>query len=114
MKNIYFIIVAVFIILYVVHIVRKGKLSIKESFWWIVGSIIALILAIFPKLIDHIATWFGVSYPPTLMFVVCILFLLFMNFRNSSRVSEQNEKIMELTQQVSILKQKLENKIDNK
>ena len=74
MKNIYFIIVALFLLFYVIHIVRKGKLSIKESFWWVIGALIALVLAIFPKSIDVIAKWFGVSYPPTLMFVFCILF----------------------------------------
>lgn len=109
MKNIYFIIVALFLLFYVIHIVRKGKLSIKESFWWVIGALIALILAIFPKSIDVIAKWFGVTYPPTLMFVFCILFLLFMNFRASSKVSEQNEKIMELTQQLSILKGQVKN-----
>lgn len=108
MKNIYFIIVALFLLFYVIHIVRKGKLSIKESFWWVIGALIALVLAIFPKSIDVIAKWFGVSYPPTLMFVFCILFLLFMNFRASAKVSEQNEKIMELTQQMSILKNKID------
>ena len=72
MKNIYFIIVALFLLFYVIHIVRRGKLSIKESFWWVIGALVALVLAIFPKSIDVIAKWFGVSYPPTLMFVFCI------------------------------------------
>lgn len=110
MKNIYFIIIALFILFYVVHVVRSGRLSIKESFWWVIGAIVVLVLSIFPRSIDIIAQWFGVSYPPTLMFVFCILFLLMMNFRNSSKVSEQNEKIMELTQQVSILKNSIHNK----
>lgn len=108
MKNSYFIIVALFILFYVVHVVRLKKLSIKESFWWVIGAIIVLVLSIFPKSIDVIAGFFGVTYPPTLMFVFCILFLLMMNFRNSARVSEQNEKIMELAQQVSILKNKID------
>lgn len=107
MKNIYFIIIAAFLLIYVIHVVRKGKLSIKESFWWIVGGLVTLVLAIFPKSIDVIAKWFGVDYPPTLMLVFCILFLLFMNFRASAKVSEQNEKIMELAQQLSVLKNRI-------
>ncbi len=58
MKNIYFIIISLFLLFYVVHIVKKGKLSIKESFWWVVGAIVALILSIFPQSIDVIAKWF--------------------------------------------------------
>lgn len=104
MKNIYFIIIALFLLFYVIHVVKKGKLSIKESFWWVICSIVTLVLSIFPTSIDTIAKWFGVSYPPTLILVFSILFLLFMNFRSSAKISEQNEKIMELTQQLSILK----------
>ena len=48
MKNIYFIILALFSIIYVVHEVRKKKFSIKESFWWVIASILMLVLAIFP------------------------------------------------------------------
>lgn len=110
MKNIYFIIISLLLIIYIVCVVRKGKLSIKESFWWVIGSLVTLVLAIFPKVIDTIAIWFGVNYPPTLMFVFCILFLLLMNFRVGAKVSEQNERIVELTQQISILKQQVEKK----
>ena len=85
-------------------IVRKGNLSIKESFWWVIGSIIVLFLSIFPKSIDVIATWFGVVYPPTLMLVFCILFLLMMNFRVSKRISDLQMKVMELGQELSILR----------
>ena len=110
MKRIYFIIVALAAIIYVVTEVRKNKFSIKESFWWFIISIIMLILSIFPKLLDNIATFIGVSYPPSLIFVICILFLLFMNFKNSKRISEQQDKIIELGQQVALLKQKTNKK----
>lgn len=104
MKNSYFVLIAVIILIYVVFIVRKGHLSIKESFWWFIGSIVVLFLAIFPKSIDVIAEWFGVAYPPTLMLVFCILFLLMMNFRVSKRISDLQMKVMELGQELSILR----------
>ena len=107
MKNIYFIVVALILLFYVIYIVRKERLSIKESFWWIICSLFTLVLAIFPKSIDTIAKWFGVEYPPTLMLVFSIMFLLFMNFRASVKISEQNEKITELVQQLSIIKSKV-------
>ena len=84
--------------------VRKKRFSIKESFWWVISSIIMLILAIFPYSIDKIAKLLNISYPPSLLFVLCILFLLFINFRNSKKIAEQQEKIIELAQNVAILK----------
>ena len=47
MKNMYFIILAILVILYVVHEVRKKKFSIKESFWWIIASLIMYIKAFY-------------------------------------------------------------------
>lgn len=103
MKRIYFIIIALFAILYVVMEVRKNKFSIKESFYWVLASIIMLILAIFPKLFDNLASFLGIGYSPSLLFTMCIVFLLFINFRNSKRIAEQQEKIIDLAQHIAIL-----------
>lgn len=107
MKKIYFIIVALIAMIYVITVVRKNKFSIKESFYWFVASFIMLIFASFPKILDNVARFIGVDYPPSLLFVICIVFLLFINFRNSRRIAEQQEKIIELGQQISILKNKV-------
>lgn len=107
MSNIYFIIIAVLCVIYVIYQVRKRKLSIKESFWWFFGSIITLILSIFPHIIDWIAIKLHISYPPSLLFVLCIIFLLFINLRDSKRMGENQEKIIELGQELSVLKDKV-------
>ncbi len=110
MKNIYFIIISIICMIYVILEVRKKRFSIKESFWWMVASIIMLILSIFPYSIDFIAKKIGVSYPPSLLFVLCIIFLVFMVFRNSKKIAEQQEKITELAQNLAILKEKTNGK----
>lgn len=108
MNKIYFIIIALLPIIYIIHEVRKKRFSIKESFWWMVASVLMLILAIFPYSIDWIANKFGVEYAPSLLFVFCIIFLVLMIFRNSKRISEQQVKITELAQNLSILKNEIE------
>lgn len=109
MKKTYFLIIALLSTIYIIHEVRKKRFSIKESFWWMIASLIMLILAIFPYSINRIAKLFGVDYPPSLFFVFCIIFLVLMNFRNSKRISEQQQKIIELAQNVSILKEDKKN-----
>ena len=104
MNNIYFIILVIILILYMVHEIRKKRFSIKESFWWMIASLIMLVLAIFPYSIDWVAKKVGIEYPPSLLFVLCIIFLVLMNFRNSKRISEQQIKIIELAQNLAILK----------
>lgn len=110
MKNIYFVIFSIIVLLYVVNIVRKKQFSIKESFWWVMAALLILVLSIFPYSIDSIAKFLNIAYPPSLLFVGCILFLLFINFRNSKRIAEHQEKIIELAQHVAILENKIEEK----
>ena len=110
MNNIYFVIVSVFLLFYVINEVRKQQFSIKESFWWVIGAIIMLILSIFPYCIDYFAKIFNIAYPPSLLFIVCIVFLLFINFRSSKKLSELQMKVIELGQEMAIIKEKINNK----
>lgn len=107
MNNLYFIILAIIVIIYVFYIVRKKQFSIKESFWWMMASIIMLILAIYPYAIDRFASYLNISYPPSLLFVLCIIFLLFILFRNSRKIFELQLKVIELGQEVAVLKEKV-------
>jgi len=110
MNNIYFVIVSIIVLLYVINIVRKKQFSIKESFWWFVGAVIMVLLSIFPHSIDHFAKLLNIAYPPSLLFVICIIFLLFINFRNSKRISELQMKVVELGQELAVVKAKYNNK----
>ena len=108
--NYFFIVLAIIFIIYVYVNVKDQELSIKESFFWMVGSIVMLLLSMFYKMVDKVAVLLGVWYPPSLVFLIAIMFLLFINFRNSKKLYKQNERIIELAQKVSILEIELENK----
>lgn len=101
--NYFFIILAIIFMIYVYSNVKKQEFSIEESVFWVLGSLVLLILSIFYKSLDKIAIYFGVSYAPSFVFVIAIMFLLFMNFRNCKKLSKQKEKIIELAQRMSII-----------
>lgn len=103
MKNEYFIIVAFISFFYVIKTVKKGKFSINESILWFVGSVFILVLSFFPKLFDTLALKLGIEYPPSLFFLICILFLLFINFRNSRKIAILEEKTIEIAQSLAII-----------
>lgn len=112
--NYFFIIIAIIFIAYIFHIIATKAFSIKESMFWVLGTIIILVFAIFPELLDKIAIKLDIAYPPSLLFLMGILFLLLINFRNTQKISKQNEKIIELAQRNSILEfevEKLKNNI---
>lgn len=104
MKNIYFVILTILIGLYVINEVRKKRFSIKESIYWAFGIVVMLILSIFPQSIDFIALHLGIAYPPSLLFVICIIFLILINFRSSKKIAILQEEVIELEQNVTISK----------
>lgn len=106
MKNIYFIILSIVVILYMIVSIRKNRLSVKESFGWIIFSIVMLILSFFPHSIDHLAPIFGIEYAPVLLLTFCVVILFMMNFVFSKKIDELQKKVVDLTQELSIVKAK--------
>lgn len=104
--NIWFIVLAIIFIVYIIHNIRKNDFSIKESFFWIMGCLVILVLSVFPKIIDFVAKKIGVDYPPSLLFVICILYLIYINFKLNKKIVSNEDKIIALAQEISILKGK--------
>ena len=104
MKNVYFIILALLILFYMIQSIRKNNLSVKTSFGWIVGALLILVLAIWPKSIDWFASLLGIDYPPALFLTLCVVFLWIVDFKYSKKIQEQQEKITDLAQELSIVR----------
>src|SRR5574344_892649 len=102
--NIFFIVIGALLFIYIIGIVIKGTFDIYESIFWLIGTLIILILSIFPNLIIWLANIIGIEYAPSLLFLLVAIFLLFINFRNTQKISKQKEKILSLAQDVAILK----------
>lgn len=107
MNQSFFITVGLIALLYVTNIVRRNRLPIKESFWWFLGAIAILILAIFPGIIDWCAMQLGIAYPPTLLLTLCVIFLLFIIFRNERKIATLQIQNIELEQQIALIKNQL-------
>ena len=106
MKNVYFIILAIFVIIYIIFSIRKNKLSVTNSFIWIIFCIALLILSIFPKSLDWLAELVGISYPPALFLTIAVVILFIMNFSYSKKIEELHKKVIDLGQELSIVKEK--------
>lgn len=105
MNNNFFIIIAVIVICYIIYSVRKGNLNVSTSFGWILASIAMLILAIFPYSLDWLALFLGISYPPALFLTLCVVVLIVIDFNYSKKIAKLQEKVTDLAQEVSILKE---------
>ena len=104
MYNIFFIIIAFLVIIYIFYSIRKNKLSIANSFIWILFCIILLILSIWPTSLDWLANIMGISYPPALFLAIVAVILFIMNFVQSKKIEDLHKKVIDLGQELSILK----------
>ena len=104
--SIFLTVMAVLVILYILLSSRRNKLSPANSFIWIIFCIILLVLSIWPASLDWLANLLGISYPPALFLSIAIVILFIMNFIQSQKIENLQKKIIDLGQEVSILKSK--------
>ncbi len=94
---------ALIIILLIVALMIRRKSSANMSLFWLAIALLALIQAVFPRLLDTLCLLIGVEYPPTLVLVTAVIFLLVITFYLSCELSVSQNKLRELTMHISLL-----------
>ncbi len=105
--QLFFILLAFALIAYIYSGVRKNQLSQDESILWMLGCLVVLVLGIFPNIIVYLANLVGIDYPPSLLFLMVSVFIIFLAYRNSRYISVLNEKNKELVQTVALLEKRI-------
>ena len=90
-------------VLSVVRLLVIRKINERNSILWLGGSLVILVLSASPDLLDTIAGKAGVDYPPTLLFLLSILVILFILLYQSIQISILQEKCKELAQHLAIV-----------
>ena len=99
----------------VIDLLRRGRFKEKYAIWWLLGASIALILAIFPKLLDITAHFLGIQLASNFVFFLAILLLVIMSVQHSSELSKQEARILALAEHVALIELELdEQKRDGK
>ena len=82
--------------------IRKEKVQIQYSIFWILFSLLLLVLAIFPDLLIRLARVFGMGSPANLVFLIIIFLLLVKAFNLTVEISALEVKLKELTQRIAL------------
>ncbi len=91
------------LLLAVLELVRRRKLTEEYSFLWIVTSLALLGLALRRQIIDETAGLIGVFYPPILLLLVLILMVFVALLCFSVVVSKQRQQIDRLIEETAVL-----------
>lgn len=108
--RIFFGVIGILAMVLVLSDVKKKKFFEQESFFWVIGALAVLILALFPELIILLANLIGVDYPPSLLFLLAIVFILYLLFRQSKQVSLLKEQVKDLGQKLVVMQKMIDEK----
>jgi hypothetical protein len=86
----------------VILLVRRDHLRIRYSVWWLFIAAVALLLGLFPGLVDRLGGLLGVAYPPTLLLVLGIAALLIKMLYMDIEHSRLERNLRRLTQRIAI------------
>ncbi len=60
----------------ILYLVRKDHLYLRDGIFWVFVALSALLLGLFPSLIDRLGSVAGIAYPPTLILTLAAVLLL--------------------------------------
>lgn len=92
--------------------IRKSKLQIQYSIFWVNLAVLIIVIALFPNIMTVFSKILGVYAPENLVFVTMLFVLLVKTFFMTIEISDLENRLKELAQIIA-LQDKKENVIDN-
>ena len=103
-------IAALFIIIFTTHFLRNGRMPEKYALLWYFFGLVIIILSLFPNLMSYFSKLFGFESPANMIFIILIAIILLLNMALTIMVAKKKKKATLLIQELSILKEHLNNK----
>lgn len=93
---------------FVVWLVRERRLREKYALLWLCTSVFVILLTVSRRILEVAALSIGIYYPPSLLFLVGVLFLLLVAVGHSVTLSRLSESNHNLAQEVALLRKQVE------
>ena len=110
MTNITILIIGALLSISILYLVRRGKMHGPYATWWSLVAVCAIVLSIFPQIIDWAAAQVGITYPPTLLLVLSVSLILVRMLTMDMALTQKERKIRRLTQKMAILEESQKNR----
>jgi len=88
--------------------VRRDQLYLGHGVFWILVAGAAIVLGLWPKLIDRLANWSGVFYPPAFMFLLAVLILLIKGLHSDLVNTRMRRNLRRMNQTLALQDQRLQ------
>ena len=102
------------LLLLVIDLVRRRKLTEEYSFIWLVCAVALFVLSLWRDILHVTARWLGVYYPPAVLLLVLIFFVFVASLYFSVVISGQRRQIEHLVEELALLDHRLRQAEDRK
>ena len=103
---------SIILIVFIFSLIVYRRLKEEYSLLWLFFAFVFLILSIWKDGLDWIAELIGISYAPAALFLILIMSIFVMLVEFSLIISKQSEWIKQSAQEIGLLKQEMENLIE--
>lgn len=92
---------AVLVIVAIVELMRRSTLRERHAVWWLVGGVLALVVAVFPAVLRWAARLLGVSVSTNLVFFVAIALLFLVTLQYGAELTRLEAKTRTLAEKAA-------------
>lgn len=92
------IVAAVLALAAIIELLRRGTLRERHAVWWLIGGVLALVIAVFPGLLGWAARLVGISVPTNLVFFVAIGILFLVSLQYGAELTRIEAKLRVLAE----------------
>ena len=92
----------------VIEMLRRRRLRERHAVWWIFAGVLALIIGIFPQLLERAADIVGIEVPTNLVFFVSLTLLFLVCVQHSAELTDLEDKTRVLAEHVALQSNRLD------
>lgn len=96
------ILAAIGLMAFLLHSIKKSKMSIEDALFWTGFSLLILLMSIFPEIPSLLSDAIGFQSPVNFVFLFFIFILIIRDFLSNRRISQLENRVKELTQQIAL------------
>ncbi len=95
---------------FVFELVRKRKIREQYALLWLFFGLVFLVISIWRGLLEKISIMLGIVYPPAAFLLILIIAIFLILIQYSVVISQLTEKTKKMSQEIGLLKEKLNRK----
>ncbi len=92
----------------VIEMLRRRRLRERHAVWWLVAGVLALLIGIFPPVLEWAAGLVGVEVPTNLVFFVSVLILFLVCIQHSAELTDLEDKTRVLAEHCALQELRIE------